>query len=241
MVKRIFFSVLVALLLVLSLSLTTAVPVMASSTLILRPEAAGDETSIDTQNPGSGSHWDKVDETSADDFATYLQTYSPTYQRDLYNLPNHTTESGTINSITIYFRIFGDFGGTAYAKPSQKSGVTVTDGTEQSQALGIWGTKSETYTTNPATGLAYTWAEIDALQIGVSLKYSDIADWTDCTQVYVEVDYTPVITPPVAVGGIVFPINKAYVLLPWIGAAGILALIAGFGTRYFIKKYLNWS
>jgi len=70
----------------------------------LRPNAAGDETSISSQYPVSGVHWDKVDEAIADDSATYVYTTSTSYQRDLYDIPAHTG-SGTINSVTIYFRL----------------------------------------------------------------------------------------------------------------------------------------
>jgi hypothetical protein len=52
---------------------------------------------------------------------------------------------------------------------------------------------SHTWTTNPATGAAWTWAEISDLQAGVemfSLIYSDTHD-VYCTQVYAEVTYIP--------------------------------------------------
>jgi hypothetical protein len=166
----------------------------------LRPNAAGDETSL-SQYPASTYHWDKVDEATADDNTTYVYTTAASYQRDLYNLPAHSVGSGTINSITIYFRIAINYSGTTvYAKPSQKSGTTVTDGTEVTRTGAItYLTYSQTYTTNPATGVAYTWDEIDALQIGVCLKSGIYGISARCTQVYVEVDYTvstPVVTPP---------------------------------------------
>jgi hypothetical protein len=160
----------------------------------LRPNAAGDETSISSQWPNSGSHYDKVDEASADDDSTYVCTNSTSYQRDLYALDNHSVGAGTINSVTIYFRFkTSESLYYAYAKPSQKSGSTVTDGTEKSHKGDVfYVTESQTYTTNPATGNPYTWNEIDNLQIGVSIK--EEVSWQNvrCTQVYVEVDYTAV-------------------------------------------------
>jgi hypothetical protein len=69
----------------------------------LRPNSAGDDTGISSQYPASGAHWDKVDEATADDLSTYIYTTVTNYQRDLYNLPDHTG-SGTINSVTLYFR-----------------------------------------------------------------------------------------------------------------------------------------
>jgi len=167
---------------------------LASSTLTLRPNGAGDETSIDSQWPGSTYHWDKVDEEVADDDNTRVQHAGTTYTRDLYALPNHTTETGTINFIKIYIRI-KNYTGTAYAKPSLKSDGIVTDGTEITHNTGSYTTYSQTWTTNPADSAAWEWADIDALQIGVSIKNSSPSTWTRCTQVYVEVDYTSVASP----------------------------------------------
>jgi hypothetical protein len=155
-----------------------------AATETLRPDAAGDETSITSQQPSSTFHWDKVDEVSADDSTTFVYTSSASYLRDLFNFPAHSIGSGAISSVTIYFRIEG-VTGTGYAKPSQKSNTTVTDGTEVSQGSTSWSTKSQIYYTNPATGSAYTWPEIDNLQVGVSLKNCS------CTQVYFVVNYTP--------------------------------------------------
>jgi len=42
------------------------------ATEILRPNAAGDETTIASQYPDSGAHWDKVDEETPDNDTTYV-------------------------------------------------------------------------------------------------------------------------------------------------------------------------
>lgn len=167
---------------------------MATETL--RPNAAGDETSINTQYPSSGEHWDKVDEETADNDTTKVYNWQVTsYQRDLYNLPA-SSGSGTINFIRIYFRVKNYGNSNGCAKPSLKSDSTVTDGTEVSPSpLNTWITYSQQWNTNPADGQAWEWADIDALQIGVSLKAGGTSsDAAQCTQVYVEVDYTPAIT-----------------------------------------------
>jgi hypothetical protein len=164
------------------------------ATEILRPYAAGDETSISNQSPTSGEHWDKVDEETPDENSTYVYPYSvPSgYQRDLYNLPASSIPDGaTINFIKIYFRVrvyLADK--SAYAKPSLKSNSTVTDGTEIHITSNIWTTYSEQWNTNPADGEAWEKADIDALQIGISLKNDTHRVF--CTQVYVEVDYEAV-------------------------------------------------
>ena len=162
----------------------------------LRPDAAGDETSITSQYPTSGEHWDKVDEVVADEAATRVNMTGASYLRDLYNLPalsSGSQSATTIVSVVIYFRICpgGAVAGVSYATPSQKSGITVTDGTEIDVGDGAdpndYVTHSQTYTTNPATGVAYTWDEINALQIGVKIKNSN--GYIYCTQVYAEVTY----------------------------------------------------
>jgi len=163
----------------------------ANSTLILRPNGAGSETSITSQYPDSTYHWDKVDEESPDDNGTYVYQTTTSYLRDLYAIPNHTSESGTINSITVYFRVAtGNEGYGYYAKPSIKSDSTVTDGTSYSSSSATYATYSQTWTTNPADSQPWEWADIDALQIGVQIRQTTAGKSARCTQVYVEVDYT---------------------------------------------------
>jgi len=168
-------------------------------TEILRPNAAGDETAIPGQYPDSGEHWDKVDEAVADDPDTYVISKVSTYSRDLYNLPA-SSGSGTINKITVYFRCYGN-PGTSYAKASIKSDGIVTDGTAKTVAqTSVWETLSQIWATNPADSQQWEWADIDALQIGVSIRGTGppppIQIPMYCTQVYVEVDYTPPPPPP---------------------------------------------
>lgn len=166
-----------------------------AATVTLRPMGVGDQTGIDYQVPDSTYHWDKVDEETADETGTYVWMLSTPYQRDLYAMQDFGL-SGRINSVTIYFRISTNTYGDIYAKPSQKSGSTVTDGNEVSHYGITWTTYSQTYTTNPATGVAYTPSQLDSLQVGVSL-YSPSSYNARCTQVYVVVDYTPPVTPTV--------------------------------------------
>jgi len=157
------------------------------ATEILRPNAVGSETSI-TYVFGETVHWEAVDEAAADGYTTYLAEDSLTYKRDLFNLPA-SSGSGTINFIKIYFRCIRGVEDFANAKPSLKSNSTVTDGTEVWLQTN-WETHSQQWNTNPADAGAWEWADIDALQIGVSLKSTALSN-PGCTQVYVEIDYTP--------------------------------------------------
>jgi hypothetical protein len=161
------------------------------ATEILRPNAAGDEENIsNVVGDGVGTHYTVVDEETPDDDSTYVynqQFSSPVFQRDLYNLPA-SSGSGTINKITVHFRCkMGN--ASSKAKASIKSDSTVTDGDEKvATETGVWENHSQEWATNPADSEAWEWADIDNLQIGVSLKGS--YSYCRCTQVYVEVDYT---------------------------------------------------
>jgi len=159
------------------------------ATEILRPNAAGDETALSLYPNSGEANWEDVDEETPDELDTRVYKTGTSYTRDLYNLPSHSVGSGTINFIKIYFRCQRPGSGTSCkAKPSLKSDSTVTDGTEVT-LTSSWVTYSEQWSTNPADSAAWSWADIDALQIGVSLK-GDGTNPARCTQVYVEVDYT---------------------------------------------------
>ena len=62
-------------------------------TIIYRPDAAGDKTEITNQFPDSGAHWDKVDEDTADGDNTYIATDDNKWKKDLYNIPDHSTQT----------------------------------------------------------------------------------------------------------------------------------------------------
>ena len=166
---------------------------MATETL--RPNGAGSETNLSTYAPNTGeANWEDVDEAEADDLTTCLYTYpnSATWKRDLYAIPDHSEGSGTINSVTIHWRIRGGSQGVQ-SKSALKTHNTIYDGTEKSHGAGAtWYDESQQYTTNPNTGSAWTWDEVDAMEIGISAKTSDDSGNAYPTQVYVVIDYTVV-------------------------------------------------
>lgn len=162
---------------------------MATETI--RPNAAGDETSIDKQYPDSGAHWDKVDDVTPDEAVTFISADSASFQRDLYGLNNPTQQSGIINSVTCYIRV--QVGGVDYAdaRISIKTNDQVFD--IDISPTTSWANYSHQWTTNPQSGNAWTWAEINALQAGVALRGTTGdkgAASAYCTQVYVIIDYT---------------------------------------------------
>ena len=150
----------------------------------LRPSAPGDETALYPE--GAATNWQCVDEAEADDDATYVCGEQELDLRDLYELPA-SSGSGTINKITVYIRCKVGLTEEFCAVVKSDSTVTV------SEALGPpteWETLSKEWATNPADSEAWEWADIDALQIGVRIN-APMFGSGKCTQVYVEVDYTP--------------------------------------------------
>jgi hypothetical protein len=206
MKKYIMVAVLGVIALVLTLSLMPAAPdvqkVYASSGIeILRPNAGGDETNLDywdgetLYGPNVLHNFKQVDDVTPDDGGpggTFVIAIGTTkYLRDLYNLPNHTTGSGVINSIKIYFRCEAAFAVQvpSPAYPSLKTnGVTINGG--MVYVGDEWETYSQQWNTNPVTRTAWTWNEIDALQIGIRLHNENASNENACTQLYVEVNYS---------------------------------------------------
>jgi len=163
---------------------------MATETL--RPNAAGDETNIPSVVPSGAEHWSTVDEETSDEDTSYVNPGFSTndWYRDLYNLPAHTG-SGDINSVTVYARARA---GTAPTQTNLKIACKTNGVAYEGSELTIpasYANYSQQWATNPNTGGAWTWGEIDALQIGISMRRSTSSYGTRCTQVWVEIDYTP--------------------------------------------------
>lgn len=209
---------------------------------ILMPCGAGDETGIQFQYPNGGENWDKVADASPDDWATYVKTNSGSYKRDLYNIADHVDGVGDITGVTVYFRFSGNDHGsdTGYAKAIIETYGGVYEGDEQAQSGSEFDTRTYQWTTNPSTGKPWTWDEIDALQAGVELKKAT------CTQVYVVVDYSIIITQGEAPKGDLFDVtpDPAYTgdLLVKIYLTNTSALIKAYqylNLKLYVKNSLE--
>ncbi|MBA7599930.1 hypothetical protein ES703_06976 [subsurface metagenome] len=164
----------------------------------LRPNAAGDYTNISFQYPSSTYHWDKVDDVAPDDDGTYVYNQTiypaaPVREKDVYGLEGSSIPEGAaINSVTVYFRFGSDMGFEVQCKPLLRLGTDETVGAQRSQGGSIYGTFSQALT-RPGGG---DWSPSDMadLQVGIDLyPYSVYPNFAKakCTQVYVEIDYTP--------------------------------------------------
>ena len=165
--------------------------ITADATENLRPESDGDVIQL---TPNTGTNWDAVNEASSDGDGAYVQGVGGTKgatQYDLYNLSD-SSKTGTINSVTVYIN----------AKSAYKTGtaktVIKTGGSEDRGAanpidddIESYVTYSTPYTTNPIVGGAWTWTQVNALQIGVEMIDTNNSASTDlrCTQVWAVVDY----------------------------------------------------
>jgi len=164
---------------------------MATETL--RPGGAGSETNLPIYVATCAANWQCVDEVVADDLTTCLRgdIVSNNWLRDLYDIPAHSVGSGTINNVTIYFRV-GGAKWITYSRSALLTHATAYDGDTVERAAGDWAwyNNSQVYTTNPNTGSAWTWAEVDAMEIGASLKPTTTTYGPYFTQIYVVIDYT---------------------------------------------------
>ena len=162
------------------------------SLLTLRPNANGSSTQL-SRHPGSATaNYLCVDEAVADD-ADYVYWSGTTWKNDTYTLENHGNVSGVIHGVTVYARCNrGGIGGYP-SVPNQgkiviKSGSGYYDGNEFTPTS-TFTSYSHTWSVNPATGTAWNWSAVDALEVGVAFIGNEAGD-CKCSQVYVVVNYT---------------------------------------------------
>ena len=169
--------------------ITAPVPV----TVILRPNGPGYTTQIPVQYPNSGAHWDKVDEETPDENQTYVRsTYASGEKQDLYELSDIPVGPIIINAVTEYIRWYSELGEGSNSPHFFAIRTHDTTYLIVCTLLGktYYQTYSHSWTLNPYTGQPWTLDEVNALQAGVSLLNNYYFNFR-CTQVYVEVTYTP--------------------------------------------------
>jgi len=156
--------------------------------LILRPSS---DVSTDLSRNTGSDNYALVDDTTSDGDTTYVYQSGVTNLVDKYNTSGRDGETGTINSITVYAKC-KDNG----VHNSDIIRTQIWSGSGSSQ--GAWGDYTTTsyadysdeYTTSVDTSSAWTWDEVDSLQIGVRLRGYDASSEVRCTQVWAVVDYT---------------------------------------------------
>ncbi len=164
-------------------------------TITLRPNAAGSTTECSRSGSG-GANWDRVDDTTADEGATYVYGTSETNrQTDTYNIADQSL-SGTISNVRIYIRALETVSRTdVYAWTAIRIGTGSIQYGAQIDTTTSWAnyyTNYATKTGNLGSG-AWSWTDINSLQIGVGLQsnFGSSNRYAECTQVWVEITYTP--------------------------------------------------
>ncbi|MFH1650883.1 MAG: hypothetical protein ABID87_02095 [Chloroflexota bacterium] len=213
-------------------------PVSEPDQEILRPDGPGDSTTIPSQFPTGGEHWDKVDDISPDGLSTYVYSQNKQDRTDLYSLGDHVEGVNTITGVTVYYVIAADSAGYhAYARAAIKTGTQTFQGSLTSHLGSTFAQYSYTWGINPATGQAWTWAQIDALQAGLVLAKEPNGIYAACTQVFVVVDYE---LPPIIEGQV--PEGNLFVITPQNGYTGDLLAnfyITNTGPLRLAYRYLN--
>ena len=161
-----------------------------SATLTLRPNANG-SVGAGIQTYGAASAYQCVDEASANDDTDYIYVGEDAVGSVVFALPDHTTETGTINHVKVYARCKYTGSGSTYLVYCRlRINSSWYHGANYAQTLtNSYASYTDTWTTNPNTGSAWTWDDIDGLQAGVTL-YAGVGLNARCTQIYVEVNYS---------------------------------------------------
>lgn len=182
----------------------------------LKPNAAGDLTEL-TPYPGAGeANYQNVDDSTGGSPPLYGSDGDSTYnsneasspnnvKEDLYNIESLPAGVASITNVKVYTvaRRYSA-GGSPYS--GNLYIVIKTGGTEyQSDSkmlLSSYTFSNYSWATNPQTGVAWTIADVNALQVGASLQATFGADPNQAnhprlTQVYVEVTYDPIVAPTV--------------------------------------------
>jgi hypothetical protein len=142
------------------------------------PNGGGSETYV-ASLVGAATHWQAMLTNDGD--TSFIVDGGGAYQRDLYSTTN-TAVTGLIESVKITV-VAKSIGGGAALKTAVKTNGTVYDGAETA-TVAAYASYSTTYYNNPQTGNAWTIAEVNAMEIGVSLKNACRA-----TQVFATVTY----------------------------------------------------
>lgn len=172
--------------------LFAAVPVFAA-TSDKAIEAAGSQA---TGGAYYGGAADYTNLNSDDGNTTYLQFQGVGTGYRSYNMVDFSTSNAEINSVTLYYKSYQEDSGqsntTAYARVSSNNYYgDINNGSGSGRTL------SYTWTTNPATGTAWTNTTLNAAEFGIRYASGSSGGNWQITYLYITVDYDPVSAPDV--------------------------------------------
>jgi len=148
----------------------------------LFPSSPGSSSSL-WDYPGSGGNWTATSETTADGDVSYVRGNGNPWRLDTYSAGNHSAGTGAIDSVRIVITCRA-VGSSEQVRTAVVIGGSVYYGTAISITNYSYAEYSTAYSTNPATGSAWTWSAVDNMEIGVSIRRT-----ARCTQVRAEVYY----------------------------------------------------
>jgi len=164
------------------------------SVLILRPNSA----SVTAQTATSVPNYTCVDEETLNeaDHCYAPGSGSSLTLLDVYGFPDHSTETETINSVSIkaYCKkiVTGTNANNVTIRPAVRIGGTDYYGAAQNLTTST-ALYTKSWTTNPATTEAWSWTNVDNLLAGDELtsNYINKNNYASsyCYQLWVEVDY----------------------------------------------------
>lgn len=152
-----------------------------SSSEILRPMGVGSSSNLIVSD--CTNNWECVDEVISDENATYVESAGSQTLNDTYETQNSAVGAGTIDSVVIFIRCKG--GVVTKVWTALRTNGNLYESSDFTLAAS-YANHSTTYITNPDTSSPWTWTEIDAMEIGVTIYKP-----ANCTQVWAEVHYTP--------------------------------------------------
>jgi len=166
------------------------------STLILRPNAAS--STAQSRQGGTNYNYEAIDETTLDeaDYCWVSGSGSSQTAEDLYGFPDHSSETGTINSVTVKAYCKKIIKGTDANNVTFRAALQISNTSYYGSANNLTTSTalySNSWATNPATSSAWSWTNIDNLLAGDELtshytdKNNNVSSY--CYQLWVEVDY----------------------------------------------------
>ena len=155
-------------------------------TLTIRPTGVGNASNLQAVGDAPGHNC--VDDVTPDDNTTFVRPTAGT-QQDTYQMADHTTEDGVISNVRIYIRAVKVTDSSETARIVLRTNST----NYYTSATIVFITFQDSYidyTENPNTSLDWSWTDIDNLEAGTELKFV-ATQGPRCTQVWVEVTWTP--------------------------------------------------
>ena len=167
--------------------ITSAIAGGVSSSVTLRPNAAGDATELIPS--GAPTNWECVDDVEPDDDTTYVSAQGVGPATDYYNLEDwaNPPEGAVITSVVVHFRSRYNVY-QAYHTPILRLSAVDTGGGEV-PLISTYISYSEAVA-RPGGG-DWAVADINSLQVGAKLRSENASGYhAYCTQTYIVVNYT---------------------------------------------------